>query len=143
VDESCVDKKNNPEYLKAICQDYGLDLHIVSLESMPIGSKMFMDVYNSMSTSTSKRELVTLHKRKLLEKAATDLGYFSCINCSCNVLMTAENATRTAINIISNTCKGRGIALPLDISLESSWNKGTLAILLFVRYRYFKAIQGH
>lgn len=71
--------------------------------------------FNKQSTLV---DLLNHFKRALLAYLA--------IKANCQALFLGESATRTAINVIANTSKGRGYSLPLDIASEAPMYGGRI-----------------
>ncbi|KAI9001643.1 hypothetical protein BC832DRAFT_562229 [Gaertneriomyces semiglobifer] len=46
----------------------------------------------------------------------------------CKVLFLGTNATRMAIDVLSLTSKGRGFALPNEVSLDTDWHDGLILL---------------
>ncbi|KAJ3081706.1 Cytoplasmic tRNA 2-thiolation protein 2 [Quaeritorhiza haematococci] len=67
----------------------------------------------AISKMSSKEDSVNHFKMQLLVKAARENG--------CRGLFVGDNATRIAIKAISQTSKGRGYSMPLDIGNEAAW----------------------
>ncbi|XP_046628098.1 cytoplasmic tRNA 2-thiolation protein 2 isoform X1 [Neodiprion virginianus] len=76
------------------------------------GDSDVVDLFNAVSSYTSKEELLHKLRQKLLISVARSLG--------CCKVFTADGATDLAITILSNIALGRGAQLPLDVGFVDS-----------------------
>ncbi|KAK6092891.1 Cytoplasmic tRNA 2-thiolation protein 2 [Batrachochytrium dendrobatidis] len=73
---------------------------------------LVQQMFGTLSSMTSKEDLLHYLTLHTLVREAKAQG--------CAGILLGDTATSVAINVISNTCKGRGLSLPADI-MDSEW----------------------
>jgi cytoplasmic tRNA 2-thiolation protein 2 len=73
-------------------------------------TEMLLHSLEAATSYSSKEDLIQSYTSMALEQEAKRLG--------CNMIMYGDNSTLLAIKTISNTSKGRGIALHLELAVE-------------------------
>lgn len=80
----------------------------------------------SVSDPTGREDLIGYLRNRLLLRAAGSMG--------CNRVARGDSATRLAIRVVAEACKGRGYGLPGDIQpLDAREGPGEAAVVLPVR----------
>ncbi|KAJ3129543.1 Cytoplasmic tRNA 2-thiolation protein 2 [Nowakowskiella sp. JEL0407] len=127
IDESILGYQTPEDIQKitAAVSDSGLNLTCIKLEDCFTGtetekSQKFNGMMELVSDNSAREDLVFNIKIDLLLREAR--------RTICKGLLMGCNATRLAIRIISQTSKGRGFALPIDIATETDYYKDVVVL---------------
>jgi cytoplasmic tRNA 2-thiolation protein 2 len=85
--------------------------HLSEIDKNYSTGEMLLDSLEAASSFSSKEDLIQYYTTLALELEARRLG--------CNMIMYGDNSTLLAIKTISNTSKGRGISLHLELAIEN------------------------
>ena len=84
---------------------------VVDLKTSGLGNaEILLESLNSVGDNSSKEDLVHIYTMRALRNEARRNG--------CNVIILGNNSTQISIKVISDTAKGRGIALATTVALE-------------------------
>jgi len=152
VDDSIITGRNNVEKIKEIVTPYDIPLIIKPIEDVfsislnnneqnnilnivnKDGKKEYViNQNNEVDSKTAIKELfdsipLVADKECLLNNLRLVLLNYIAKEESYPVLCLGDSSTKTAIDVISYTCKGRGSSLPLDVGSESEIIDGVVMI---------------
>jgi len=114
------DNENNSNILNVIKNDDKKEI-ILSPNDTTIDTKVAIkELFDSIPLLADKEALLNNLRLVLLNYIAKESEY--------PVLCLGDSSTKTAIDVISFTCKGRGSSLPIDVGSESELVKGVITI---------------
>ncbi|ORX57330.1 hypothetical protein BCR36DRAFT_319678 [Piromyces finnis] len=153
VDDSIITGQNNVEEIKKIVSPYNIPLIINSIEdifSISLDENNYSNIMNIVNKEGNNKEFtlasnnnidnkvaikelfdsipLIADKESLLNNMRLVLLNFMAKNSKYPVLCLGDSSTKTAIDVISYTCKGRGSSLPLDTGNESEIVDGVIMI---------------
>ncbi|KAI9141507.1 hypothetical protein BKA69DRAFT_1073807 [Paraphysoderma sedebokerense] len=113
-----LDEMKDDAYLLKVTGD---DMYLAK-QDQPLQSnrEKLQNLFLNSAKMSGKEDLLNHLKMKLLLLKAKSLG--------CSRLMLGDSGTRLAIKIISETSKGRGYSLPVDIAGETDWYQDVIVL---------------
>ncbi|KAJ2725079.1 Cytoplasmic tRNA 2-thiolation protein 2 [Coemansia sp. Benny D115] len=77
-------------------------------------------LFDGLASATDREAMLDAVKTELLVRLAQ--------RANCQVLLLGDSATRLATKVVSLTCRGRGLSLPLETAAESTWFDGVVVM---------------
>ncbi|KAJ3019441.1 Cytoplasmic tRNA 2-thiolation protein 2 [Thoreauomyces humboldtii] len=93
-----------------------IELHMVQKASDLTPIQRLQRCMNALGKATAKEDMLELLVNKAILRIARKEG--------CSVVAVGDSSTRMAVKVLSMTSKGRGFALPVEMTENATWYEG-------------------